>query len=330
MPVIPEDGRDAAQQVLVPVPSSAERRSLRARAHALDPVVRIGDAGLTDAVVAETDRALAAHGLIKVRVAGEDRSDREAAAATFERRLGCAVVQSIGKVLVLWRPRPDEGVDAAPARATPRRRVAPAPKKLAALGKPAPARKSRPAPAPRGADAAPAKRRGPPPPGTHPVGPGIRTTRGALDTSARPAGAGRGASNSAGARSTTSPARPSTSRAPARSGAGPRGTPSPARPATGTRSATGARSTTGTRSATGARPATGARAPASGSAPRPTSSAPPARRPRPAPDADSTAAGRKSGAPAKTSAARPASTRATPATGSARPGPRTRAGRREP
>ncbi|MFZ4760230.1 MAG: YhbY family RNA-binding protein, partial [Burkholderiaceae bacterium] len=256
MPVIPEDGRDAAPQVLAPVPSSAERRSLRARAHALDPVVRVGDAGLTDAVIAETDRALAAHGLIKVRVAAEDRSDREGAAAMFERRLGCAVVQSIGKILVLWRPRPDEGADTPAPRPTPRRRVVAPPKKLAALGKPAPARKSRPAPPARAADAPPAKRRGPPPPGTHPVGPGIRTTRGALDTSARPAGAGRGASKSTGTRGTASPAtaRPSTSRpsdarpssarasaarpaspprAPTRAGSAPRGAPSPARPASG-------------------------------------------------------------------------------------------------
>ena len=57
--------------------TTSERRALRADAHHLDPVVMIGGDGLTPAVVKETDSALKAHGLIKVRVLGDDRAARE-------------------------------------------------------------------------------------------------------------------------------------------------------------------------------------------------------------------------------------------------------------
>lgn len=55
-----------------------QRREKRADAHHLDPVVMVGGEGLTPAVVKETDAALNAHGLIKVRVQGDDREAREA------------------------------------------------------------------------------------------------------------------------------------------------------------------------------------------------------------------------------------------------------------
>ena len=88
--------------------SSAERRALKARAHALDPVVRIGDGGLSDAVVAEIDRALNAHELIKVRAGGMDRVERALALAAICERTGAEAVQAIGKVMVLWREKREE------------------------------------------------------------------------------------------------------------------------------------------------------------------------------------------------------------------------------
>jgi putative YhbY family RNA-binding protein len=103
--------------------TSAERRALRARAHALHPVVLIGDAGITDAVIAETDRALAAHELVKVRMAGESREARDEAHARLCEALGAAPVQHIGKILVLYRPRPPQAA-AAPTRSPRRRRKA--------------------------------------------------------------------------------------------------------------------------------------------------------------------------------------------------------------
>ncbi|MEO5734656.1 MAG: YhbY family RNA-binding protein [Rubrivivax sp.] len=84
----------------------AERKSHRSDAHHLDPVVMIGDAGLTPAVESEIEAALNSHGLIKLRVASADRTVREAMLASLADRFGAAPVQHIGRLLVLWRPMP--------------------------------------------------------------------------------------------------------------------------------------------------------------------------------------------------------------------------------
>lgn len=93
------------------------RRALRAQAHDLNPVVIIGHSGLTPAVMHEIDVNLLAHELIKVRVANDDRAAREAWLASICQELGAASVQHIGKLLVLYRPRPAEAEPAAPDRA---------------------------------------------------------------------------------------------------------------------------------------------------------------------------------------------------------------------
>jgi RNA-binding protein len=86
--------------------NSAERKALKARAHALDPIVHLGEKGLTEAVLAEIGRALAAHELIKVRAGGLDRDAREAALAEICARLDAQPVQHIGKVFVVYRKKP--------------------------------------------------------------------------------------------------------------------------------------------------------------------------------------------------------------------------------
>jgi len=88
--------------------SPAVRRALKARAHALDPVVLIGDGGVTEAVVAEIERALKAHELIKVRAGGMAREARELAMAEICERTGAEPVQAIGKVMVLWKESPEK------------------------------------------------------------------------------------------------------------------------------------------------------------------------------------------------------------------------------
>jgi RNA-binding protein len=86
----------------------AQRKVHRADAHHLEPVVMIGNDGLTPAVVKETDAALNAHGLIKVRVLGDDRTAREAMFQNLAEQLSAAPIQHIGKLLVLWRPQPEK------------------------------------------------------------------------------------------------------------------------------------------------------------------------------------------------------------------------------
>ena len=93
----------------MPVPlTTRERAHLKARAHALEPKVVVGHGGLTPAVIAEIDRALTAHELIKVKVLGDDRDAREAIANQLCDGTDAAPVQRVGKVLVLWRPKPEE------------------------------------------------------------------------------------------------------------------------------------------------------------------------------------------------------------------------------
>ncbi|MBI2318207.1 MAG: YhbY family RNA-binding protein [Betaproteobacteria bacterium] len=92
--------------------TASERSALKARAHGLKPVVMVSAAGLSEAVAAEIDRCLARHELIKVRVFGEDRGEREALLADICARTGASPVQHIGKILIVYRENP-----AAPPRA---------------------------------------------------------------------------------------------------------------------------------------------------------------------------------------------------------------------
>lgn len=109
--------------------SPIERRALRAAAHHLNPVVAISSNGLSPAVLKEIDVSLKAHELIKVKLHGIERDDRAALLDRICAELDCAPVQSIGNILVLWRPKP-EGEDDSPK---PRRRKAePKTKKQAA------------------------------------------------------------------------------------------------------------------------------------------------------------------------------------------------------
>lgn len=85
--------------------TTRERTHLKGRAHPLEPVVHVGTAGVTDAVVAELERALTAHELLKVRIAA-NREARVAVGNELCARTGATVVDRIGKVLILWRPRP--------------------------------------------------------------------------------------------------------------------------------------------------------------------------------------------------------------------------------
>jgi RNA-binding protein len=82
-----------------------QRRHLKGLAHPLKPVILMGNAGLTEAVVSETQRALADHELIKVRLPGLERSARDLALAQLAQKTQSAMVTRIGHVAVLYRPK---------------------------------------------------------------------------------------------------------------------------------------------------------------------------------------------------------------------------------
>lgn len=94
----------------------AQRSELRSQAHGLAPVVMIGDSGLTPAVMKEIDASLNAHGLIKIRVLGDDREARVAHYETICADLGAAPIQHIGKLLVIYRPKKDTPKESKTAR----------------------------------------------------------------------------------------------------------------------------------------------------------------------------------------------------------------------
>ena len=81
-----------------------QRRDLSARAHHLEPVVTIGQRGLTEGVLPEIDSALAAHESIKVRADTDDRDARAALLDDVRVRTGASPVKQVGKILVIWRP----------------------------------------------------------------------------------------------------------------------------------------------------------------------------------------------------------------------------------
>jgi putative YhbY family RNA-binding protein len=101
--------------------SPARRRDLRAQAHHLNPVVTVAGKGLTPAVLAEAERALQAHELIKVRIQGSEREQRETLMEELCTALDAAPIQHIGNILVLWRERrEDEKAAPTPAKPAPR------------------------------------------------------------------------------------------------------------------------------------------------------------------------------------------------------------------
>jgi putative YhbY family RNA-binding protein len=84
--------------------SVTQRLELKSRAHALRPIVIIGNAGLTPAVLGEIERSLKSHDLLKIRVMNDDREARAAMLQEICEQLNAGSVQHIGKILLVYRP----------------------------------------------------------------------------------------------------------------------------------------------------------------------------------------------------------------------------------
>lgn len=78
-------------------------KAFRAKAHHLNPVVQIGQHGLTEAVVNEIDIALTAHELIKIRIANDDKVERMEMAEEICQRVCADLIQQIGKIIIIYR-----------------------------------------------------------------------------------------------------------------------------------------------------------------------------------------------------------------------------------
>ena len=86
--------------------SDHQLRFLRGKSHPLKPLILIGQSGLTDGVCAEAERALNDHELIKVKVRGAERLERDQMLAELARRTDSTLVQRIGHVAALYRAHP--------------------------------------------------------------------------------------------------------------------------------------------------------------------------------------------------------------------------------
>lgn len=82
------------------------RQALKAQAHHLKPVVLLGSKGLTPAVVEETNVALIAHELIKVKINGAEKEDRILMANDLCDQLNAHLVQLIGNTAIIYRQNP--------------------------------------------------------------------------------------------------------------------------------------------------------------------------------------------------------------------------------
>lgn len=79
------------------------KKAFRGVAHHLDPIVSVSDRGLSDGIIAETERALTDHELIKVKVDALQKADRLAITEMLAEQTQATVIQNIGKVAVLYR-----------------------------------------------------------------------------------------------------------------------------------------------------------------------------------------------------------------------------------
>jgi RNA-binding protein len=115
---------DKMRCMTTPSFTPAERRDLKARAHALNPVLMISEAGLSPSVLAEAERCLKSHELIKIRVFSGDRDTRGLLLQELCLRTGALPVQHIGKILVIYRKNPEANTPKRKAPVRKPRRIA--------------------------------------------------------------------------------------------------------------------------------------------------------------------------------------------------------------
>lgn len=84
--------------------STKQKQFLKGLAHHLNPVVMLGNNGLTEGVLAEIDNALDYHELIKIKIAGAERETKQLIINAIVRETKASKIQTIGHILVLYRP----------------------------------------------------------------------------------------------------------------------------------------------------------------------------------------------------------------------------------
>ncbi len=91
--------------------SNKQNQYLQGLAHALKPVVQLGNNGLTEGVLAEIDGAIKHHELIKVKIPTEDKEEKVLIMDAIIRETGAVKVQAVGHVLVLFKPSDERKIE---------------------------------------------------------------------------------------------------------------------------------------------------------------------------------------------------------------------------
>ena len=89
----------------IPPLTNAEKRALKARAQLIEPVVKLGHAGMTEAFLKSLDDALTLHGLVKMKFT-DFKEQKHDLAPQIAEKTGSVVVMQVGNVVVLFRPKP--------------------------------------------------------------------------------------------------------------------------------------------------------------------------------------------------------------------------------
>lgn len=85
----------------------AQKKKLKSQAHSLKPVITLGQHGLTEAVLNETDLTLNAHELIKVKIRAE-KEERQQICEQLCQKLNAEPIQHIGQIVIIYRKNPDK------------------------------------------------------------------------------------------------------------------------------------------------------------------------------------------------------------------------------
>ncbi len=88
--------------------SESQKKYLRGRGHQLKPVIMVGDAGISESLLAEYELALTHHELIKVKIRAADRAERDAMINTLCTQHSAILIKRIGNVALLYRENPDK------------------------------------------------------------------------------------------------------------------------------------------------------------------------------------------------------------------------------
>lgn len=81
-----------------------QKKKLQTLGHTLKPVILIGDKGVSENLIAECDRALEHHELVKVKARGRDLASRKSIFKALCEATGAEAIQSVGMTALIFRP----------------------------------------------------------------------------------------------------------------------------------------------------------------------------------------------------------------------------------